>query len=79
MSRWSSTPTSMAATTGYMSPMGGAWLLGLPETEQRGYAELFDDLPLAIEVETAAGAVGIVHAECQAKSWQAFCAGVEAG
>ncbi|EPK0990575.1 TPA: metallophosphoesterase [Pseudomonas aeruginosa] len=58
---------------------GGAWLLGLPETEQRGYAELFDDLPLAIEVETAAGAVGIVHAECQAKSWQAFCAGVEAG
>ncbi len=58
---------------------GGAWLLGLPETEQRGYAELFDDLPLAIEVETAAGAVGIVHAECQAKSWQAFCAGVGAG
>ncbi|MGV8268369.1 serine/threonine protein phosphatase, partial [Pseudomonas aeruginosa] len=48
-------------------------------TEQRVYAELFDDLPLAIEVETAAGAGGIVHAGCQAKSWQAFCAGVEAG
>ena len=42
---------------------GGLWFLRLSE-EQRAYmATVFDSLPYAIEVETARGLIGIVHAE----------------
>jgi len=42
---------------------GGAWFLGLSTQEQQEIAATFDALPLAIELETEHGMVGIVHAE----------------
>ncbi len=48
---------------------GGAWFLGLPSVEQQEIAARFADLPIAIEVQTAAGLVGLVHADCPFPSW----------
>lgn len=48
---------------------GGAWFAGLAWDEQREFAAQFRDLPVAIEVETSAGLVGIVHADCVFPSW----------
>lgn len=55
--------------TGIYLANGGAWFLAMNADEQANYAALFDDLPIAIEVETAEGLVGIVHADCPTKSW----------
>lgn len=49
---------------------GGAWLIGLPRAEQCEYATQLATLPYAIEVETARGAVGIVHADVPRSSWR---------
>lgn len=43
---------------------GGAWFLAMTRAEQVQYADAFSALPIAIELETAEGLVGIVHAEC---------------
>lgn len=51
---------------------GGGWLYGLPEIEQQCIAAVLDDLPLAIEVETDKGLVGIVHAEVPLDDWTLF-------
>lgn len=51
---------------------GGMWLYGLPEVEQQCYAIEMSELPLAIEVETEAGLVGIIHAECPQGDWDKF-------
>lgn len=48
---------------------GGAWFLASSWDEQSEYAARFADLPVAIEVETEAGLVGIVHADCPFPSW----------
>ncbi|VVO21437.1 metallophosphoesterase [Pseudomonas fluorescens] len=48
---------------------GGAWFYGLSRVEQACYANLFAELPLVIEVETAGGPVGIVHADVPRGSW----------
>ena len=42
---------------------GGAWWLDLDEAAQARFREAFANLPLALEVETASGVVGIVHAD----------------
>ena len=41
----------------------------LPEERQREYAQAFEALPVAIEVETRDGAVGLVHADCPVLFW----------
>lgn len=51
---------------------GGDWMTGLPTVERQCYAVLGDDLPIAIEVETDDGLVGIVHAECPLDDWGLF-------
>lgn len=51
---------------------GGTWFYGLPEIEQKCIAAVLDDLPLAIEVETDQGLVGIVHAEVPLDDWGLF-------
>lgn len=51
---------------------GGEWMFALPEVEQQCYAILADELPIAIEVETDKGLVGIVHAECPMGDWELF-------
>ena len=42
---------------------GGAWWLDLDAAARARFREAFANLPLAIEVETASGVVGIVHAD----------------
>lgn len=48
---------------------GGQWLYGLPHVEQQCYAVVLEELPLAIEVLTSKGLVGIVHAEVPYSDW----------
>ena len=51
---------------------GGQWLYGLPTVEQQCHAQIFADLPLAIEIETQDGLIGIVHAEVPWGDWDLF-------
>jgi len=48
---------------------GGAWFLDLEPRAQERFSARLGLLPLAIEVETARGLVGLVHADCPASSW----------
>ncbi len=48
---------------------GGTWLEELPAAEQRRIGFSLAALPLAMEVETAAGIVGLVHADCPFDDW----------
>lgn len=48
---------------------GGTWFVGLPAVQQQCLQILFQELPLAIEVETSNGVVGIVHADVPGRSW----------
>lgn len=48
---------------------GGGWFLDLPAERQKVYAEAFAQLPIAIEVETRDGAVGLLHADCPVLFW----------
>lgn len=48
---------------------GGSWFAGLAFDEQREFAAQFRELPLAIEVETDAGLIGIVHADVPGEAW----------
>lgn len=48
---------------------GGLWWSGLLPAEQAEFATWFRDLPIAIQVETPEGLVGLVHAECPYESW----------
>lgn len=57
---------------------GGIWFAGLPLVEQQEYAVQFGELPIAIEVETAAGLVGVIHADCPFFSWDLMRLGLEA-
>lgn len=43
---------------------GGAWALTLTKPELTAFADAFRALPLAIELDTEHGLVGIVHADC---------------
>lgn len=49
---------------------GGSWFVDLPLFEKQAFAAKFAKLPIAIEVETAYGLIGIVHADCPFPSWQ---------
>lgn len=48
---------------------GGQWFMDLPTADQQYFADAFAKLPIAIELETAAGPVGIVHANCPSDDW----------
>ena len=56
----------------YMEQVGGRWTESLAEDERDLYAEAFAQLPIAMDVQTTKGLVGIVHAECPERSWQDF-------
>ena len=49
---------------------GGSWFMSLLESERGEYAAQFRELPIAIEVETPEGPVGLVHADCPFPSWR---------
>lgn len=48
---------------------GGAWFQGILHHEREEYAVQFRELPIAIEVQTSSGKVGILHANIPCKSW----------
>jgi len=48
---------------------GGQWFIDLPECDQLCFKVIFERLPIAIEVETNNGLVGIIHADCPVDDW----------
>ena len=48
---------------------GGAWFLRLAPSEQQKFAVYFKQMPIAIEVETPSGLIGMVHADCPTPTW----------
>lgn len=59
---------------------GLAWALALDESAKSRICDLFKELPLAIELETSTGTVGLVHAEVpMGCSWTDFVMRLEAG
>lgn len=51
---------------------GGAWnVLAGPDASEN-YSYVLGKLPVAIELETSAGLVGIVHADCPLSDWHDF-------
>ena len=52
---------------------GGEWWLELTPAEHQRFREVFGRLPIALEVETASGTVGIIHADVPPfLSWDKF-------
>lgn len=51
---------------------GGEWFLQLPKTHQKLFVDAFLNLPIAADVQTKDGLVGIVHSDCPVRSWQDF-------
>ena len=49
---------------------GGGWLKDLPATEQRRIGERLAELPIAFEVETSSGLVGMLHADLPFDDWR---------
>ncbi|TFF35850.1 metallophosphoesterase [Pseudomonas sp. RIT623] len=49
--------------------VGGAWFLDLPAQAQRLFVEAFQQLPVALQVETADGPVGLLHADSPFSDW----------
>jgi len=58
---------------------GGGWFMALPWVERQEYAVQFRELPIAIEVETPAGLIGLVHADCPFPSWRYLLEKLEDG
>lgn len=56
---------------------GGSWFAGINRDEQHEFAAQFACLPIAIEVETPLGLIGIVHADCPFPSWEQMRAELE--
>jgi len=58
---------------------GGAWFIAMTKAEQLPYLDAFLELPVAIELNTPAGLLGLVHADCPRPSWSDFVAALGAG
>jgi serine/threonine protein phosphatase 1 len=48
---------------------GGDWFIALPPQDRAPYLQAFGELPIAMEIETIHGLIGIVHAECPVSRW----------
>lgn len=51
---------------------GGGWFLDLPPARQQEIGAALAGLPVAMEVETVDGTIGIVHADCPLPDWQSL-------
>jgi serine/threonine protein phosphatase 1 len=51
---------------------GGAWNIVNSLEERETVALAFQELPLAMEIETDQGLIGIIHAECPFNDWNKF-------
>ncbi|MBD8531543.1 MULTISPECIES: metallophosphoesterase [unclassified Massilia] len=56
---------------------GGSWMIALDRETQLEVAATLAALPIAIELETEQGLVGVVHAECPTPVWRDFTAMLE--
>lgn len=56
---------------------GGAWFMQLEVERQHEIADALAALPLVMELETPAGLLGMVHAECPLAVWQDFTGRLE--
>lgn len=59
-------------TDNYISN-GGGWFTKLSSSRQKLFAEIFESLPIMIEIDHQIGKVGIVHAEVPCRSWKEAC------
>lgn len=48
---------------------GGSWFIALTPPERLVFLDAFSAMPIALDVQTDGGLVGIVHAECPVKDW----------
>lgn len=55
-----------------LAKCGGQWLVNLTWDKRMAYAEKLQMLPMAMEVETEYGMIGLVHAEVMRDDWQYF-------
>lgn len=74
--RWGRPGCQMDA--GNYAANGGAWNIANTPEERAEFSVAFADLPLAIEIETELGTVGLVHADCPFVTWPDFRAAIEA-
>ena len=51
---------------------GGEWFVNLTYDDRRKYVDAFEQLPLAIEVQTKFERVGLVHAQVPYNEWCCF-------
>lgn len=51
---------------------GGGWNVSNPPEVAREFADAFSCLPIAMEVDTEDGLIGIVHADCPFPTWRDF-------
>lgn len=56
---------------------GGAWNVGNTQAVRQLYADAFAAMPVAIELETELGTLGIVHAGCPYSHWTRFASALE--
>lgn len=49
--------------------VGAAWWLNFPSESKKTILKAYKQLPIAIDVETPDGLVGIIHAECPHADW----------
>jgi serine/threonine protein phosphatase 1 len=48
---------------------GGSWFAELDDAQRAPYLKAFEALPLAAEVESETGLIGLVHANCPVSDW----------
>jgi serine/threonine protein phosphatase 1 len=56
---------------------GGSWNVMNPRDAQLAVSWAFDSLPIAIDVETEGGLIGIVHADCPFPTWRDFAVSLD--
>jgi len=62
----------------WTSRAGGKWWLGLTDNERSVIEDMIRALPMAFEISTATGQIGIVHADIPiGLSWQGFVKGLQ--
>ncbi|WP_225787847.1 metallophosphoesterase [Pseudomonas sp. Marseille-P8916] len=57
---------------------GGGWFLDLPRADQQRYVEGFASMPIGMEVQTADGLVGLLHADSPFADWPTLRARLQA-
>lgn len=66
-----------AAERNWYAANGGAWLIGQPKHVQMEVREALLALPVAIEVPTPHGLVGVVHADVPTPGWPEFVSALQ--